>query len=158
MGLDTDTAAEHDPQAFRSEVRAWLAAHLPLLPWPEPAELTAAADPTAEFLVATATGGQQALWFFAEDKDLSLTSGAVRSEVRPVAGGLEVTVQATGLVRHLAVLADRWHPDAVAQEALVTLLPGQSAVLTVDAPPEADPTTFSASGALRCLNDVERVD
>jgi beta-mannosidase len=125
---------------------------------PLPAELTAAADPTGEFLVATAAGGQQALWFFAEDKDLSLTSGAVTSEVRPVDGGLEVTVQATSLVRHLAVMADRWHPDAVAAEALVTLLPGQREVIEVSAPPDADPAAFIASGALVCLNDVERVE
>ena len=122
-----------------------------------PAELTMAADPAAEVLVATA-GGERALWFFAEDKDLMLTSGAVSSEVRPVEGGLEVTVRATALVRHLSVLADRWHPDAMAAEALVTLLPGESAVLSVAAPVDADPETFHPSGALVCLNDVERVE
>ena len=123
-----------------------------------PAEVTAAEDPTKEFLVASAAGGARALWFFAEDKDLSLTSGAVQPEVRPVAGGVELAVRATDLVRHLAVLADRWHPDAVATEALITLVPGQSVVLMVHAPGDADPTTFLASGTLVCLNEVQRTD
>jgi beta-mannosidase len=123
-----------------------------------PLEVTAAADPAAEFLVAFAAGGERALWFFAEDKDLSLTSNVLQPDVRPVDGGLEVTVQATDLARHVAVLADRWHPDAEAAEALLTLLPGERVVLRVGAPADADPAGFLASGALVCLNDVERVD
>jgi beta-mannosidase len=125
---------------------------------PLPADVTAAGDPVAEFLVATAAGGERALWFFAEDKELSLTSNVLRPDVRAVTGGIEITVQATELVRHLAVLADRWHPDAAAAEALVTLLPGQRVVLGVSGPADADPATFLGSGALVCLNDVERVD
>jgi beta-mannosidase len=123
-----------------------------------PAEVTTAGDAVAEFLVATAAGGERALWFFAEDKDLSLTPNVLRPDVRVVEGGIEVTVQGTELVRHLVVLADRWHPDAVAAEALVTLLPGQRLVLGVSGPADADPATFLGSGALVCLNDVERVD
>jgi beta-mannosidase len=122
-----------------------------------PTDVTTAQDPTAEFLVAAAAGGERALWFFAEDKDLSLTSNVLRVDVRQLSGGVEVTVQATDLARHVAVMADRWHPDAEAEEALVTLLPGQSTVLTVRAPADADPATFSSSGALVCLNDIERV-
>ncbi len=123
-----------------------------------PAEVAAVGDPAVEFLVASAAGGERALWFFAEDLDLSLTSNVLRSDVRPTADGVEVMVQATDLARHVAVMADRWHPDAVAMEALITLLPGQSVALKVRAPADADPATFLSSGALTCLNDVERVD
>ncbi len=119
-----------------------------------PENLCGAADPASEFLLATAAGGEQTFWFFAEDKDLALSPVAVSTDVLSVDGGLELTVRADQLARHVTVMADRWHPAAEVDDAVATIPPGGSHRFLITAPGDADPATFSSSGALTSLNDM----
>ncbi len=47
---------------------------------------------------------------------------------------MRIEITATTLLRDFLVQADRMHPDAVADRGLVTLLPGESATVTVRCP------------------------
>lgn len=119
-----------------------------------PERITAVGDVSNEFLVASAAGGERALWFFAEDKDLALQNNVLKSEVQEREGGIDVTVIAHSLARHVAVMADRWHPDAVVDEAIVTIPAGQSHTFRIDGPPAASADSFARSGSLVCLNNL----
>ncbi len=123
-----------------------------------PERISAAADRRGEFLMATTADGQRALWFFAEDKDLKLAVDVLTTAVRQREGGLEVTVHSSSLARHVAVMADRWHPDAVVDEALVTIPPGGSHTFRITAPAAALAESFANSGALRSLNELVHRD
>ena len=119
-----------------------------------PDRITGALDERGEFLVATAAGGERAFWFFAPDKDLALTADVLTTVVQQRADGIDVTVTAQSLARHVVVMADRWHPDAVADEALATIVAGGSHTFRIKAPAAALATGFAESGALVCLNDL----
>ena len=117
-----------------------------------PAEVVTPAAPTGELLVATAPGGERALWFYAEDKDLDLTDPQLDVQVQRRSGGVDVTVAAQTLARHVALFADRLDPDAVVDEAVVTLIPGERHTFRVDTSRSVDATGPAESGALRDLN------
>ena len=87
--------------------------------------------PAAELLVARTPSGAVALHFFVPDKDLRLPDPESQVEVLDDSDAddpdvAEILVTATALARHVALLADRLSPGAVSDDALVTLLPGQS--------------------------------
>jgi beta-mannosidase len=77
------------------------------------------------------------------------------------AGGYDVEVRAHTLVRELCLLADRVAADAVVDDQLVTLLPGESVVLRVDLPrtdPGAagpDSLALTSRPVLRAVNDAQ---
>ncbi|MET3804081.1 beta-mannosidase [Nakamurella sp. UYEF19] len=119
-----------------------------------PERVTAVGDARSEYLIATATGGERALWFFAPDKDLALAPDALTAVVQQADHGIDVTVHATSLARHVTVMADRWHPDAVVDEATATIGAGGGRTFRITAPAAADAATFVSSGALMCLNDL----
>src|SRR6266702_3933286 len=83
-----------------------------------------------EVLVADA-GSLRAWWHYAEDVDTSLPDPDLDVTVEQVADGYRLTVMAGALVRDLAVLADRLAGDAVVDDMLATLLPGESATFTI---------------------------
>ncbi|NEE00682.1 glycoside hydrolase family 2 protein [Phytoactinopolyspora halotolerans] len=124
---------------------------------PIPAEVATPADDGAELVVAT-LGDERALWFFAEYIDSRLTSARLTVQAEPTAdagpSGYRIHVTAENLVRDVAVLADKVHPDAVADDMLVTLLPGESATFHIDAPGGLDPDAFTAPAVLRSANDL----
>ena len=117
-----------------------------------PAEVATTVAPTGELLVATAPGGERALWFFAEDKDLDLADPQLDVDVHLRPGGVDITVAAQSLAKHVALLPDRLDPDAVVDEALVTLIPGERHAFRVDTGRSVDATALAESGALRDLN------
>ena len=112
-------------------------------------------DPRAELLVARTPSGAVALHFFVADRDLRLPDPGLQVSVEPVDTGtdemLEITVTATGLARHVALMADRMHPDAVSDDALVTILPGGSHTFRVSGAGAFDVQTLTASAALQHL-------
>ncbi len=112
-------------------------------------------EPSREVLVATRPTGEQALWFFVEDKALHLKDPQLEITVSTWERGIDVTITAQTLTRHLTVMADRWDEAAVADEATVTLLPGGRSTFRIDAPSTADPKLFITSGAIRSLNDIQ---
>jgi beta-mannosidase len=95
-----------------------------------PADVATAGDVAGELVVA-GVDGARGFWFFAEPRDSTLGAAEVDVRTEPAAGGTLVTLTAATLVRDLALLVDKVDPDAVASDALVTLLPGESTTLLV---------------------------
>lgn len=119
-----------------------------------PRALTAAVDPSAEVLVAEMSTGERALWWFAEDPELALARDAVAVRAEPADGGYVVCLTAAGVAKDLTLLADRVHPDAEADRALLTLLPGERAQVFVTAPAGLDPAAFTCPAVVRTANDL----
>ena len=117
-----------------------------------PATLTGAADPTSEVLVVDA-GDTRALWFFAEDKDLALRPGlAARAE--RTGDGYAVHVTAHSLQRDVTLLADKVDPGAVVDDALLTVLAGETATFRVSSTADVDPEAFLRPTVLRSTNQL----
>lgn len=95
-----------------------------------PADVATAGEAAAELVVA-GVGDVRGFWFFVEPRDSALAAARVDLRTEPVEQGTLVTVTAGSLVRDLALLVDKLDPAAVASDALVTLLPGESATLLV---------------------------
>ena len=89
-----------------------------------------AGDPTAELLLAEC-GADRAWWPFAEDIDAALPVADLDTHVEAVDGGYRLTVTTRTLVRDLALLADRAAPDAIVDDMLVTLLPGDTTTFDI---------------------------
>lgn len=120
---------------------------------PIPADVAAASDPTREVLVSS-LDGRRSLWFYAADRDLAYARPDYDVSVEAVAGGYLVTVNALTLMRDLVLQADRLDPAAEVDQALLTLLPGESATFTVSCPNLRDPMLLSSRPVLRCINDM----
>jgi beta-mannosidase len=159
---DTDVAWEVPARAVRhSFTGPELAAadlHLTIPPRevgiaPIPAELIAPADPAAE-LLAVSGAGARALWFFAPDKELSLPASGFSTSLRPVDGGVELTLTARVLLRDVCLFPDRLDPAAEVDDMLVTLLPGESARFVVTSPEPLDPIALTSPPVLRSVNDI----
>lgn len=122
--------------------------------WPIPAHLGQAGEPTRELLRAGSTG--QVLWFFAEDRDIPYPPAryTARVEPDPGAGEYRVTVTAQTILRSLALFPDRLDPLATVDDALLTLIPGQSVTFLVHSARPLDPAALTAPPVLRCVNDI----
>jgi len=110
-------------------------------------------DPRAEVLVADGDG-TRAWWFFAEDRDIAYPAPGYDATVEPVDGGQRVTVTARTVLRDVTLFPDRLDPQARVDEALVTLLPGETARFTVHSRNPLDPDALTSRPVLRCVNDV----
>ena len=89
-------------------------------------------------------------WFFAEDKDIRFPPAAWSAQV----SGNRLTVTAETLLRDLTLFADRIDPDAWSDQAMVTLLPGESVTFTVQGVTSLDPQQAASAPALRAVNDA----
>ncbi|MGI8880627.1 MAG: glycoside hydrolase family 2 protein, partial [Jatrophihabitans sp.] len=118
-----------------------------------PDDVATAQDSTREVVLAE-TGGDRAWWHFAEDVDAALPAPELDTRVDAVDGGYEVTVQAGTFVRDLGLLADRMAADAVVDEMLVTLLPGESVVFRVSTAEHIDPAALVDPLVLRSANQL----
>ncbi len=87
------------------------------------------ADPAEEFWAADADG-LRAVHFARADRDFRYPTGRFDVTVTPTDGGAQVTVTAHTLLRDLLLQADLLGPEAVADEGLLTLLPGERARIT----------------------------
>jgi beta-mannosidase len=117
------------------------------------AELVVPRDPSREVLVASSSGFR-ALWFYGEDKDLVLPAPALKARVEPASDGFDVVVEASTLQRDVAILADRADPDAVCDDMLFTLLPGESRRVRVCGPNITDPEELIGDRVLRSANQL----
>jgi beta-mannosidase len=136
-----------DEATVEVAVGPYRSARLPL-----PVAVATPGEPSAELLRAELDGAR-AEWFFAEYRDSRLRAAELDVEVVPAAGGLDVVVTARSLVRDLTVLADVVDPDAEADRALVTLLPGGTATIHVDTR-SSELAAFGKAPALRTANDL----
>lgn len=100
-----------------------------------PDHLVAPAGDPDTFLVAQVESGvpgaERALWFFAPDRLLTLDRSALRVEVDRHGAGVDLRLTATGLVRDIWIRADVIDPEATVSDQLITLLPGEEAVVRV---------------------------
>ncbi|QJU55736.1 glycoside hydrolase family 2 protein [Herbiconiux sp. KACC 21604] len=122
---------------------------------PLPPEIGMPGDPRGEVVVADLGTGERALWWFAEDPQLLVERRPYRAsavEERP--GAYRVSITATAVLKDLTLLVDRAHPDARVDRALVTLLPGETAVFTVHAPAGLDPLALLHEHVVRSANDL----
>ncbi|MFC7327420.1 glycoside hydrolase family 2 protein [Marinactinospora rubrisoli] len=109
-----------------------------------------------EFVTADTGGpGDRAVWFFAEDADAAYPEPEFDTEVAGGPGELRVTVTARTPLRDLALFADRLHPDAEADDMLLTLLPGESHTFTVRGG-DPGPDGADRPPVLRCVNEAVR--
>jgi beta-mannosidase len=113
-------------------------------------------DGRADELLRAQTGGADAWWFFAEDKDIPYPPAQFATSVTQVPGAVRLTVTAGNILRDLTVFADRLCPTAVVSDALVTLLPGESFSFTVQTDEPLSPEHLSSRPVLRCVNDLAR--
>ncbi|HEY0000832.1 MAG TPA: glycoside hydrolase family 2 TIM barrel-domain containing protein [Actinoplanes sp.] len=111
-------------------------------------ELLAVTDTAREVLVADADE-LRTTHLFAEDFDLAYQPDAVSATAVPFEGGYSVTVTATSFARDVTLLVDRVAPDAVADDMLIDLLPGDSHTFTVSTAATVDPAAFAAPEVLR---------
>ncbi len=119
-----------------------------------PARSTAELAPAgteAEVLVAT-TEETRLVHVFGEDLEHDYEPAALSAEAAAVAGGYRVDVTASALARDVALLADRVAPDAVVDDMLVTLLPGETRSFLVRSAATVDPATFAGPLVLRSAN------
>ena len=121
--------------------------------FPMPVGVAAAGDPRREVLLADA-GGNRAWWHFAEDVAADLPPHRLSTEVAAIPGGYRVAVTAGAFVRDLAVLADRAAPDAEVDDMLLTLLPGETAHLTVRTRARLSAAELTGPLVLRSANQL----
>ena len=145
LGLDGSVRAE---VAVPYDVAPRSTVTLPLDP-----DVSTAADPAGEVLLAE-VDGLRGWWWFAEDRDAALPGQDLAARAYAAPGGYEVMVTAGSLVKDLAVLADRVAPDARADAMLLTLLPGESATIGVRASEGLDPDVLLDPLVLRCANQL----
>lgn len=118
-----------------------------------PPEVTEPGDAANEFIVVD-SGGARGLWFFVEHRESRLAPADLAASARRVESGYEITVEASTLVRDIALLVDKVDPRAVVDDMLVTLLPGEAATFRVRSDWEGDPDRFCASDVLRTSNQL----
>jgi beta-mannosidase len=111
-------------------------------------DLSDVGDVTGEVLVAD-IDGLRATHLFAEDKSLVYSDHALTASAAPIEGGYAVTVTATSFARDVAVLADRVAPDAVVDDMLISLLPGETHTFTVLTAAAVAPAAFTDPLVLR---------
>ena len=97
--------------------------------------------------------GTRALWFFAEDKHLALSPG-LESRAERTPDGYAVHVTARSLQRDVTVLADKVDQAAVVDDALVTLLAGETVTFRIRSSADVDPQAFLTPAVLRCTNQL----
>ncbi|MDT0268426.1 glycoside hydrolase family 2 protein [Streptomyces sp. DSM 44915] len=114
------------------------------------------ADARREVLVAT-VGETRSFHLFEEDRDLAYDPAALTAEVTRVADGYQVEVRAASFARDVTLLADRAAPDAVADDALVTLLAGERHTFTVRTTAELDAAALTGPLVLRGVNSLHAV-
>ncbi|MFU8871089.1 glycoside hydrolase family 2 protein [Micromonospora sp. SL4-19] len=120
-----------------------------------PAELARPDEARRELLVAEAGDtAERALWFFAEDREIDWPAAAWDAVVEPTGDGQRVRVTARTVLRDLTLYPDRLDPAAQVDQALVTLLPGESVTFTVTAAAPLDPAALTARPVLRCVNGI----
>ena len=139
---------------------------------PLPAEVADSDEPRRELLVADAGAGPEhatvgsggelagsgrAYWFFAEDREIEYPRADYDVSVESAGDTIRVRLTARTILRDLALAPDRLDPSATVDDALVTLLPGESVTFVVHSAGPLDAaglTALTTRPVLRCVNDL----
>ncbi|GAA3461512.1 glycoside hydrolase family 2 protein [Saccharothrix longispora] len=120
-------------------------------------DLVTPTDPKGEVLVVS-TADARAAHVFLEDLELAYHPAPLSAEVARVDGGYRVDVVASSFARDVALLPDRVAEDAVVDDALVTLVAGESHSFLVRTAAElADPSALTGPLVLRSANALSAV-
>jgi beta-mannosidase len=119
------------------------------------AEFSTTKDPSAEVVVAR-FDALTTVHTFVEDIELALDPSPVEVKVTPTADGYAVQVTARSLARDVTLLVDRASADATVDEALVTLIAGQSAIFQVRTNTPNLEHILGEPPVLRTANDLRR--
>jgi len=117
-----------------------------------PTALATATDEAREVLTAS-VGAVRALWTWAEDIALDLPDPVLDTSVETADGVQLVHLTARSFVRDVALFVDRLHPDAVVDDMLVTLFPGESTTFHVHSPVPLDHDALTSAPVLRSVAD-----
>jgi beta-mannosidase len=120
---------------------------------PLPPSVAVPGDPARELIVAGA-GADRAFWHFVEDVVSRLPEPRLSVRAEPIMTGYRLAVTADAFIRDLTVLADRVAGDAHVDEALVTLLPGETATFDIRTAATVGPEAFLDPLVLRSANQL----
>jgi beta-mannosidase len=120
-----------------------------------PAALATPDRPGDEFLLAQ-LDRDRTLWTFVENRDAALPVPSIQADAVATDGGYLVTVTALAFLLDCALLVDKVDPDAVVEDMLVTLLPGESVTWKVDSDVRFDPARLLDPSVLRSANQLVR--
>ncbi|MCF6468509.1 glycoside hydrolase family 2 protein [Nonomuraea sp. MG754425] len=110
-------------------------------------------DAAGELLVATFSGAR-AHWFFTEYRESGLEAPKAQVTAARTPDGWAVTILAANLLRDVVLFADLLDPEAVVEDGLVTLLPGETVTIRVRGAVDAGPGDFAGAPVLRSANDL----
>jgi beta-mannosidase len=116
-----------------------------------PAEVT-----TVGGIVRARLGEAVAWWFPAEDNEIDYPPARFTTVVEQVPTGYRVTVTAGTILRDLTLFPDRLDPSAEVDDAMITLLPGESTRFLVTTSATLDAAALTTAPVLRCVNDIPR--
>ena len=108
------------------------------------------------FLVAELPGGVRSFWWAAPDKSSGQPAPKMRVDVAD--GGRSVTVHADTLLRDLTLYPERLHPEAVVDDGVVTLLPGESHTFRITSPVDLDAEALKSAPVLRTSSELARAE
>ncbi|HEX5857369.1 MAG TPA: glycoside hydrolase family 2 protein [Microbacterium sp.] len=111
-------------------------------------------DREGDELLVVELDGARGMWFFAEPRDSALEAPRLSVVATPVAGGTEVAITASNLVRDITLLVDKIDPGATADDGLVTLLPGETATVLVRHEGTLDADALRDARVLRSANQL----
>jgi beta-mannosidase len=109
---------------------------------------------TASEVLVVELGERRAVHTWAEDVDLHLDPAPLDVVVGAEPGGYRVDVTARSLAKDVTLLLDRLDPDAVVDDALVTLPAGSSVTFHVRSTVADLEDALVGPPVLRCANDV----
>jgi beta-mannosidase len=136
----------------RTAVELDVAAHS-VLTVPLPMDIAASDDPGSQLLLAEGDG-RRAWWFFASDRAIAYPAAGYDAAVVSADDGVRVTVTARTILRDLTIFPDRLDPAAAVDQAMVTLLPGESVTFSIRTTETLDPVALTTRPVLRCVNDI----
>ncbi len=120
-------------------------------------ELCTPDDSTAEILVAR-LDTRRAVHAFVPDVEMAMDPSPLEVEVTQSEYGYAVNVTARSFARDITLLADRVAADATVDDALITLLAGESATFRVRSSVRDLRQALSRPPVLRTANDLQHID
>ena len=110
----------------------------------------------ATFLVAE-IGDARGFWWFAADYDMPYDQPRVDASLTRTPDGYQLSVRASSVIRDLCVFVDRLDPDAVVSDAVVTLLPGDTATFDIATRRTMTLDALTRPPVMNCANRFGRV-
>jgi beta-mannosidase len=155
-GRITVSRVAFDGTVLATEDVRGAAAERGALTLPLPAELSTPGRVSSEVLVADFGDAAfaRAIWNFAEVVDQDLDPGPITATATRADTGYRVSVTARSYVRALTLQIDRVDPLATVDDALVTLLPGETARFRITSTVQVDPAAFLQPLVLRHANGL----